>query len=178
MTLVRRAKRLGFSLRFDGSRYGLVRSVSRMATEQDFGSLDEVETALPDAGPMSGGYRSRGVDLDTGRREAEARWRRRQDEDAARIADAKQRGHRCPGHFCFLFVEAGDRLSWVCGGVPVGIPHDEARCGLPGSGFPFLCDRDVPLAPDAEGDHYEPCEPALRQAGFPDDYFRRSKEQT
>ena len=173
MELVRRAKRLGFSLRLiEGGRYGLVRSVSRAAAEQDFGSLDEVEEALPEAGPLSDGYRSRGVDLETGSREASRGWRRRQDEDAARVADPEERHHRCPGHFCFHFVEVGDKLSWACGGVPAGIVHDEARCGLPGS-FPFRCDRDAPRALGADSDHYEPCEPALRKARLPEDYFRR-----
>lgn len=72
------------------------------------------------------------------------------------------RHRECPGAFCFLFVEIGDITS--AGKAVVAHCHLREVVGHPG------CDRDVP---SGQIDYYEPCEPALRRAGFSEDRFVR-----
>jgi hypothetical protein len=76
----------------------------------------------------------------------------------------------CPRRFCFNFLEAGS--SWAPGlhkSVDEALtklqPVPEDQCGC----FFGVCTRLDPVNGDA--DCYEPCEPALRQAGLPDDFF-------
>ena len=76
----------------------------------------------------------------------------------------------CPRRFCFNFVPAGSR--WAPGphkSVEEALRHSqpvpEDQCG---SLF-GVCTRLDPV--NGDRDWYEPDEPALRQAGLPEDFF-------